>query len=295
MVQPSVRRLILSTMIISFVSGFHQINPFFHHQHYHESWNSRISTTGTTTNNNKNNKKSFLVSSIVLSESNNNNNNSNEDFYESSNNMQEEQEAGQALAHEFYEQLKIRQMRDELESSETKGKTIMKPLDASSSSSSDSDDERITTAATANKDKKNKFTGRQGEIDSTGTPSAGLFAQSNESVYGFPVQRQRSNNNYSSRASSVQEQMMRSEFNLVSFAGGERSILIQLSLALALLGAVLYVGFTGGITDGSERIVLETDDFNDVVTQTILNNDATTDATVMDEIIRTTQSGSIWL
>jgi len=90
---------------------------------------------------------------------------------------------------------------------------------------------------------------------------------------------------------------MRSEFNLVSFAGGERSILLQLSLALALLGAVLYIGFTGGITDGSERFVLETDEYFNDVAQTIIttNEDTSTSNNIIDEVIRTSQTGSIWL
>lgn len=227
----------------------------------------------------QNNYKSILRHSSPSSSLHNTNNNNDDDFYE----PLEEQQAGQALAHEFYEQLKIRQMRNQLESSEKKGPTIMKRLDE--------EEESWNSKKMTATNKKPKFTGRQGEIDSTGTPSAGLFAQSNGSVYGFPVERR-------SGKRSVQEQMMRSEFNLVT--ASERSILIQLSLALTLLAAVLYVGLTGGITDGSERFLLPTDDLNEI-TQTILNNNdsstttTTTDATIMNEIIRTSQTGSIWL
>jgi len=46
---------------------------------------------------------------------------------------------------------------------------------------------------------------------------------------------------------------MRSEFNLVSAASSERSILLQAAAILVTLAFVVYVGTTGGITDGSER------------------------------------------
>jgi len=205
--------------------------------------------------------------------------NDGEDFFEQNGINKEETEAGEAMAREFYEQLRTREM----ESSEP-----------TSSESDASSNNRVadTNEKEDLRPKGQKFTGRQGEIDSTGTPSAGLFARSNGSVYGYPVERARAGTTMSGR-NPVQEQMMQSEYRLASLAGGERSILIQLALALTLLGAVLYVGISGGITDGSERLGLELDEFNEV-TQNILDYGQSTTPQV-DDVIRTSQTGSVWL
>ena len=47
--------------------------------------------------------------------------------------------------------------------------------------------------------------------------------------------------------------MMRNEFNLISLASNELTLIAQAVLVLILLSATIYVGATGGITDGSDR------------------------------------------
>ena len=54
--------------------------------------------------------------------------------------------------------------------------------------------------------------------------------------------------------------MMQREFNLVSWASGAGFYALAALLVVSLAG-VVYVGATGGITDGSERFV-EASEFN---------------------------------
>mmetsp|Transcript_5524 Transcript_5524/g.10515 ORF Transcript_5524/g.10515 Transcript_5524/m.10515 type:complete len:238 (+) Transcript_5524:351-1064(+) len=104
------------------------------------------------------------------------------------------------------------------------------------------------------KDKNKKFTGRRGEIDSTGTPSAGLFARGNGSVYAFPVEKRAITNRTSgSNMLSPKEKMIRNEINFMNVASSEVTILLQGLLVIVLLLFAVYVGISGGITDGSER------------------------------------------
>lgn len=103
-------------------------------------------------------------------------------------------------------------------------------------------------------DNSKKFTGRRGEIDSTGTPSAGLFARGNGSVYAFPVERRGGRGrSTSSDVLSARDRMMEKEINFMNFASNEVTIVLQGILVVILLVFAVYVGISGGITDGSER------------------------------------------
>lgn len=55
------------------------------------------------------------------------------------------------------------------------------------------------------------------------------------------------------RPLSVKEDMFMKEMNLVDRAGNERTLGVQAVLALGVLAFFLYVGLTGGITDGADR------------------------------------------
>lgn len=56
---------------------------------------------------------------------------------------------------------------------------------------------------------------------------------------------------------SVKSGMMKNEMNLVSAASSETTILLTGALIIGCLVVALTVGMNGGITDGSERVVLE--------------------------------------
>lgn len=62
---------------------------------------------------------------------------------------------------------------------------------------------------------------------------------------------------------SVKDNMMRQEFGMVSMANSGASLLFQAGVILVTLAFYLYIGLTGGITDGSDRIVEDaTTDFS---------------------------------
>lgn len=211
--------------------------------------------------------------------------NEGDDFYFEDN--EKEALEGQAMAKEFYEQLRSRES----------AKTNENRSDRKAEEEEEEESVYERKPSSSNVAKKSKkFTGRQGEIDSTGTPSAGLFDRPQGSVYGYPVESNRVSgtafsNDGGSRSTMVREQMMQSEYRLASMAGGERSILIQLGLALVALCAVLYVGISGGITDGSERLVVEPDPMPDIIDFANTQSSPT-----INDVIRTSPSdGSIWL
>ncbi len=154
----------------------------------------------------------------------------------------DEIEAANDLAKEFYQQMKQREQQQQPKQGNEE--TWEKKKQSMSDSS--------TTEP-----KKRKFTGRfnRGELDSTGTPSAGLFATQNGTVYAMPAPR-RISIGTSSRNSdrlSPREEMMRREFNLVSLASNELTLIIQGALVLVILTFAIYIGASGGITDGSDR------------------------------------------
>lgn len=180
---------------------------------------------------------------IMLYMSKNQNNNAfgeNEDFQDFS---QDEVEAANDLAKEFYKQMK---KREEASTQQPQQETWEIKNNSSSSS---------TSTSTTNK-KNRKFTGRYstGDLDSTGAPSAGLFATQNGTVYAIPGKRQSmQRSSSSSEPTPARDRIMRQEFNLVSAAANELTILIQAAIIVGALSFALYIGATGGITDGSDR------------------------------------------
>lgn len=153
--------------------------------------------------------------------------------------FQSEFDDGKDLAKEFYKQVKKRENDSNLKQR--------------SQLVSDQQEEYEVKPKISN-GKSKKFTGRRGEIDSTGTPSAGLFSSGNGSVYAFPVEKGSSRAGFSSsKALTTKDRMMRDEINFMRVASSEATIVLQGVLVLLLLGFTLYIGSTGGITDGSDR------------------------------------------
>lgn len=154
--------------------------------------------------------------------------------FEDFQNSDEPASEGQELARQFYQQLEKR-------------KQANKSLDDEQYSLKNND-------LDSSNGKNKKFTGRRGEIDSTGTPSAGLFARGNGSVYAFPIEKSSiANRNSASNLLAPREKMMRNEINFMNVASSEVAIVLQGVLVLLLLLFAVYVGVSGGITDGSER------------------------------------------
>jgi hypothetical protein len=205
---------------------------------------------------------------------------SSSDFEDFSSN-EESRDEGQMLAKQFYQQVQKREAAKGLEE-----QYDIKPV-------------------------PKKFTGRRGEIDSTGTPSAGLFARGNGngSVYAFPVEKQ-GGDGRSSRPTvfssssgadvlSPRDRMMRDEMNFVSAASNEATILIQGVLVLVLLGFTLYIGSTGGITDGSERfgtmegMINEFNGLGDSIDfSSLVNDEVATPPAVAADVVK---EGAVWL
>jgi len=99
----------------------------------------------------------------------------------------------------------------------------------------------------------------------------------------------RNNNN-----NDVRSNMMRQEFDMVSGATSGTSFFLQAGLILVTLAFYLYVGLTGGITDGAERIAEDaTTDFNSYFDNVDLG--AVLEKTGATEIRPNPTDGSIWL
>lgn len=155
-----------------------------------------------------------------------------------------------------------------------------------------------TPTSSSSSSSRKKFTGAAANsprLDSTGSPSAGLFSGRGGSVFSYP-------DGASSSAIPQQKQqqprdarsrMMRSEFNLVSRASGVGLYALAALLAFSLV-AVVYVGATGGITDGSERFV-EAFEFN-VIGDFTQEGNGITPEDWKDAVVPPRMEGtSIWL
>lgn len=185
---------------------------------------------------------------------------------------------GKDLAEQFYQQVKKREAASKLKEFQ--------------SDNLEQYDVKRTT--------QKKFTGRRGEVDSTGKPSAGLFSNGNGSVYAYPVedQKRRDRSGYSSTdVLSQRDKMMRDEIKFMRVASSEGTIVAQGVLVLLLLGFTLYIGISGGITDGSERfgafdgMINEFNGLGDSVDFSSLVNDDASAAINTDMV----KEGSVWL
>ncbi len=200
---------------------------------------------------------------------------SNNDFDDFS---MEDVQAANELTKEFYQQIKLRQKLNNDMDIDRKKNT------SDNNTSNDNDDDEIwemknkqtrpsssnSSSSSSSSSKKRKLTGRfsQGDLDSTGTPSAGLFATQNGSVYAVPAKRplftRQSSSSSSTTTSSSQmnnqkeppssrDKIMTQEFNILSIASNELALLIQILFVSITLCFAIYIGLSGGITDGSDR------------------------------------------
>lgn len=196
---------------------------------------------------------------------------------------------GKDLAREFYKQVQKRELAERKSGRPSEMETNM-----------DMDDDNATwEVAKKSSSSSKKFTGRRGEIDSSGTPSAGLFASQNGSVY---ASSRRSAFAASTTAStttdmlSPRDRMMRDEINFMRIASNEATIVVQAILVVILLCFTLYIGSTGGITDGSDRFgAMEgmVNEFNGLGESIDFSSLITDDAAVAaGEVVK---EGSLWL
>ena len=150
---------------------------------------------------------------------------------------------------------------------------------------------------------RKKFTGAASNVpprlDSTGSPSAGLFSGRGGSVFSYPDgsmgagPASASGGDAAAPAGDARSRMMQREFNLVSWASGAGFYALAALLAVSLVG-VLYVGATGGITDGSERFV-EASEFNVIGDFTSEGNGITPDDWKDAAIPPKMEGTSVWL
>mmetsp|Transcript_6451 Transcript_6451/g.9442 ORF Transcript_6451/g.9442 Transcript_6451/m.9442 type:complete len:251 (-) Transcript_6451:249-1001(-) len=193
---------------------------------------------------------------------------------------------GKDLAKQFYKQVKKRE--------EERARGASNVSTSSPSSSKETWDVQPQVP-------QKKFTGRRGEIDSTGTPSAGLFANENGSVYAYPVdgtmegRNSRPGYSPSSDVLTPRERMMRDEINFMRVASSEVTIIAQAVFVLIILAFTIYIGSTGGITDGSDRfgtmdgIANEYNGLGESIDFSSLVND---DSSVVGSVVK---EGSVWL
>lgn len=300
--------LVISTLIIVFyksinssiiVSGFTTRSSYLTHCIIHNR-NYSIQREQNINKGRTSGDGSLFLSS---SSSNGNNDNTNGDFDDFS---MEEVEAANELTREFYKQIQLREQS---------------PSSSSSASSIESwEVKNKSDSSTIDKQKKQKYTGRfsQGDLDSTGTPSAGLFSTQNGSVYAVPNKRSFIQSSSSASSSSIngnnndgqlspRDKMMRQEFNLVSLASNEVSLIVQGVLVSITLFFAIYIGASGGITDGSDRFAVVDGDSSGVIVNEYngmgesldfsryRTDDASTAPSPLIEGLIKEKSSSVWL
>lgn len=154
-------------------------------------------------------------------------------------------EDGRDLAEQFYEQMRKREEK------------------ISRNDSPPDDNETYDVGSRNRLGARRKFTGRAGERDSTGTPSAGLFSSQSGSIFAIDAgKRSAFTRKDSNRIRNPKDAMLRDEINFMSVSSNETTIIIQGFLVLLLLGFTVYVGLSGGITDGTDRFGSVPNEFN---------------------------------
>lgn len=165
-------------------------------------------------------------------------------FAANSNNEDVPSDDGQELAGQFYEQLKKRAKAEQNQSADDDNQVPVSPLprqENSPSGASSEDDFIIDTDAP--RPPIRKFTGA----------SPSLFSEQTASSSNLQRERER-------------------EFNLVG--NFERSLGIQAAILFVSIIFVASVGFTGGITDGSDRYFGGADELDDTALEYVQTDDA---------------------
>ena len=134
---------------------------------------------------------------------------------------------GEALAREFYQQLRDR--KEEEKPTAPESPPMLSEQEARYVNREAFSRRQEVVAGKEVTPNIRKFTG-QSDKD---MPSAGLFSGRGASVFSIPTNTPR-------------QRMAENEFSLVS--GVERSLLIQIVVTLTLLSLAIYIGMTGGIS-----------------------------------------------
>lgn len=247
---------------------------------------------------------------------NNNANNNGDDFDDFS---VDEMKAANDLTKEFYQQIKIREQQQKQQPAKETWEVKKKASPSSSPRNKNNNNNNNNKTTTPEKQNR-KFTGRYstGDLDSTGTPSAGLFATQNGTVYAVPGKSLQSSIQYSSNRRmnsnsrivsssssssdrmSPRDRMMAQEFNLVGVASNEVTLVVQGILVIALLSFAIYIGAAGGITDGSDRfgagegLVNEYNGMGESIDLSKYMNDDASITSTIEGVVKD-ESSSVWL
>ena len=141
---------------------------------------------------------------------------------------------------------------------------------------------------------RKKFTGASPRLDSMGSPSAGLFSGRGGSVFSYPggASSTAMQQPQGAGGTDARSKMMQREFNLVSWAAGAGQAILAAVLVVSLV-TVVYIGATGGITDGSERFV-EASEFN-VIGDFTESGNGITPEDWKDVVPQKLDGASVWL
>jgi len=152
---------------------------------------------------------------------------------------------GDDLAKELYEIIKIREFREKLENDNFQERMKIEEAEKRAINNAPfSYRKEVRLGKDVPKLSSSSFT----NTNNANTNDAGFFSGGPEnSLFRTKNNLGRSNINSNN---SVRDNMMQQEFNLLEQSSSENGILLQAGFVLVLLTFYLYVGMTGGITDG---------------------------------------------
>mmetsp|Transcript_25902 Transcript_25902/g.46928 ORF Transcript_25902/g.46928 Transcript_25902/m.46928 type:complete len:289 (-) Transcript_25902:352-1218(-) len=167
---------------------------------------------------------------------------------------------GEAMAKDFYKQLRLREEGEEEDENDFKQRRQEKRVELSEEEVRLQNRKAFVNRKEVREGRDIptplKFTGTQSQNDSSPPGgSSGFFKGNGGSVFSVPVEQRRGGS--SSNNNDARTNMMQSEFDLVSGFSSERAILIQAVIVISLLAFAISIGLSGGITDGSERYIME--------------------------------------
>lgn len=156
---------------------------------------------------------------------------------------------GLDLAKSFNEELKIRQFRNKLNELDPEDRL----LTDNNWTGSEQNRGSFPNSRNPRDDIKLPLFSKVNDSDEDFDPKPGFFR---EGKMGNLFNTNRNNDaDHPNGSNSVKDNMMRREFNLINRATSTTSYLLQAGIILVTLAFYLFIGFTGGITDGSERFV----------------------------------------
>ena len=155
---------------------------------------------------------------------------------------------GSDLASEFFKQIRIRNERDADDEEQE--------LLAGQKSLSTKNTEAVGINMLSSTSSQSKFTGREtSEIDSSSSLNPDVYSLSRRD------ESRRMFSNDGADLLSAKDRIMGTEFDLLRIPTSSTSIIFQAILSLAFLGYAIFVGMSGGITNGADRFG-QTSEFN---------------------------------